>query len=72
MSLAAGDKLGPYEILALICAGGMREVWKAHKTRLDRTVAIKRLIGEHGARFQREARAIAALNHQYIRQRAWS
>ena len=64
--LKVDDKLGPYEIVALI--GGMRDVWKAHKTPLDRAVAIKRLIGEHGARFEREARAVAALNHQYIRQ----
>ena len=41
MSLAVGDKLGPYEILASIGAGGMGEVWKARDTRLDRIVAIK-------------------------------
>ena len=44
----------------------MGEVWKARDTRLDRIVAIKRLKGEHGARFQQEARAIAALNHPNI------
>src|SRR5712692_3207890 len=66
MPLSIGDKLGPYEILAPIGAGGMGEVWKARDTRLDRIVAIKRLKGEHGARFQQEARAIAALNHPHI------
>src|SRR5437588_11435008 len=66
MPLSVGDKLGPYEILAPIGAGGMGEVWKAHDTRLDRIVAIKRLKSEHGARFQQEARAIAALNHPHI------
>jgi len=41
----------------------MGEVWKAHGTRLNRTVAIKRLKGRHTARFEQEARSIAALNH---------
>ena len=59
-------RLGPYEILAPIGAGGMGEVWKARDTRIDRIVAIKRLKAEHAARFQREARAIAALNHPHI------
>ena len=45
MPISAGDKLGPYEILAPIGAGGMGEVWKARDTRLNRTVAIKRLQG---------------------------
>ncbi|HEV2199678.1 MAG TPA: protein kinase [Bryobacteraceae bacterium] len=71
MPLAAGTRLGPYEILAPIGAGGMGEVWKARDTRLDRIVAIKRLKGHEGsasssARFQQEARAIAALNHPHI------
>jgi serine/threonine-protein kinase len=66
MSLSVGDKLGPYEILSPIGAGGMGEVWKARDTRLDRIVAIKRLKAEHGERFQREAKAIAALNHPHI------
>ena len=72
MSLAAGNRLGPYEIQAAIGAGGMGEVYKARDTRLDRTVAIKVLPTELGAdperraRFEREARAIAALNHPHI------
>ena len=66
MPLSAGDKLGPYEILSPIGAGGMGEVYKARDTRLDRIVAIKRLKGQHTARFEQEARAIAALNHPHI------
>jgi serine/threonine-protein kinase len=66
MSLAAGDKLGPYEILSPLGAGGMGEVWRARDARLERTVAIKRLKAENPARFQQEARAIAALNHPHI------
>jgi serine/threonine protein kinase/Tfp pilus assembly protein PilF len=66
MPFTAGDRLGPYEILAAIGAGGMGEVWKARDTRLDRIVAIKQLKGQHSARFQQEARAIAALNHPNI------
>src|SRR5580658_9547341 len=66
MSLSVGEKLGPYEILAPIGAGGMGEVWKARDTRLNRIVAIKRLKGQHTARFEQEAHAIAALNHPNI------
>ncbi len=66
MSLTTGDRLGPYEIVALIGAGGMGEVYKARDTRLDRIVAIKQLKGVHSARFEQEARAIAALNHPHI------
>jgi len=66
MPLSAGDKLGPYEILGPIGAGGMGEVYKARDTRLDRIVAIKQLKGQHSARFQQEARAIGALNHPNI------
>ena len=66
MLLSVGDKLGPYEILAPIGAGGMGEVWKARDTRLDRVVAIKRLKAQRGARFEQEARALAALNHPHI------
>ena len=61
-----GTRLGPYEIIAAIGAGGMGEVWKARDTRVDRVVAIKRLKAEHAERFKREARAIAALNHPHI------
>jgi eukaryotic-like serine/threonine-protein kinase len=66
MSFSAGERLGPYEIVALIGSGGMGEVWKARDTRLGRIVAIKRLKGQHGERFEQEARAIAALNHPHI------
>src|ERR1022692_3817069 len=66
MSLAIGNHLGPYEVLSPIGEGGMGEVWKARDTRLNRIVAIKRLKGAHGSRFQQEAHAIAALNHAHI------
>src|SRR5579871_3089894 len=66
MSLEAGTRLGPYELLAPMGEGGMGEVWKARDTRLDRIVAIKKLKAEHSARFEQEARAIAALNHPHI------
>src|SRR5215469_5107345 len=66
MPISAGDKLGPYEILTTIGAGGMGEVWKARDTRLDRTIAIKFSKGEFTERFEREARAVAALNHPAI------
>jgi serine/threonine-protein kinase len=66
MPLTAGDRLGPYEILAPIGAGGMGEVWKARDSRLDRIVAIKQLKGHRPARFEHEARTIAALNHPHI------
>jgi serine/threonine protein kinase len=68
MPLSVGDKLGPYEIVAPLGAGGMGEVWKARDTRLHRIVAIKLLKGRHSARFEQEARAIAALNHSNIGQ----
>ncbi|MSV27594.1 MAG: serine/threonine-protein kinase [Bryobacterales bacterium] len=66
MSLSAGMKLGPYEILSPIGAGGMGEVWKARDTRLDRTVAVKVSRSQFNERFDREARAVAALNHPHI------
>jgi len=72
MSLAPGDRLGPYEIAAVIGAGGMGEVYRARDTRLNRDVAIKVLHGdvanepELKARFEREARAVSALNHPNI------
>ena len=72
MALSAGEKLGPYEIVAPIGAGGMGEVYKARDTRLERTVAIK-VLPDHvarrddsRARFEREARAVASLNHPHI------
>jgi len=66
MPLSAGEKLGPYQILASIGAGGMGEVYKANDTRLDRIVAIKVSKTEFSERFEREARAVAALNHPNI------
>src|ERR1700694_3383458 len=66
MPLAIGDKLGPYELLAPIGAGGMGEVWKARDTRLERIVSWKVSKSEFSARFEREARAVAALNHPNI------
>jgi Tol biopolymer transport system component/predicted Ser/Thr protein kinase len=61
-----GEKLGPYEILEPIGAGGMGKVWKARDTRLDRIVAIKTSSEKFSERFEHEARAIAALNHPNI------
>jgi hypothetical protein len=72
MTLTPGQRLGPYEILAPLGAGGMGEVWRAHDTRLDRGVAIKVLPAEFAqnaqlkARFEREAKAISQLNHPNI------
>src|SRR5215469_11584921 len=66
MTISVGDKLGPYEILGPLGAGGMGEVWKACDTRVDRIVAIKISQGKFTERFEREARAIAALNHPNI------
>ena len=69
MPLRPGARLGPYEILAALGAGGMGEVYKARDMRLDRTVAIKILRcadRELKARFEREAKAIASLQHPHI------
>ena len=72
MALSAGTRLGPYEIVAPLGAGGMGEVYKARDTRLDRTVAVKVLPPdvaadpERRARFEREARAVATLQHPNI------
>jgi Tol biopolymer transport system component/tRNA A-37 threonylcarbamoyl transferase component Bud32 len=72
MALEAGTRLGPYEIVAPVGAGGMGEVYRARDVRLDRTVAIKVLTGAFAAdsearqRFEQEARAIAALSDPHI------
>src|SRR6476619_2111885 len=72
MTLTAGSKLGPYEILAPIGAGGMGEVYKAKDTRLERTVAVKVLPSHLSAspesrqRFEREAQTISQLSHPHI------
>src|SRR5471032_1318286 len=72
MALAAGTRLGPYEIQCLLGAGGMGEVYRARDTRLERDVAIKVLPGpvaidaDRVRRLEHEARAIAALNHPNI------
>jgi eukaryotic-like serine/threonine-protein kinase len=72
MALSQGTRLGPYEIVSPLGAGGMGEVYKARDTRLERTVAIK-ILGAHltgspelKQRFDREARAISSLNHPHI------
>src|SRR5579872_2354810 len=72
MALTAGTRLGPYEILGELGAGGMGEVYRARDTRLDRTVAIK-VLPEHLSsdpqlreRFDREAKAISSLSHPHI------
>src|SRR5918912_447051 len=65
-TVQSGSQLGPYEILTQIGAGGMGEVWKARDTRLDRAVAIKVSHENFSERFEREARAVAALNHPHI------
>ena len=64
--LHPGARMGPYEIVGFIGAGGMGKVYKARDTRLDRTVAIKVASAEFSGRFEREARAVAALNHPNI------
>ena len=74
MSLAAGDRLGSFEIIALVGEGGMGRVYRARDTRLSRDVAIKVLPdtfardAERLARFRREAQALAALNDPHIAQ----
>src|SRR5208337_2719315 len=66
MPLSAGTRFGPYEILAPIGAGGMGEVYRARDSRLNREVAIKVSAERFSDRFEREAHAIAALNHTNI------
>src|ERR1700679_2777859 len=74
MPLTPGTKLGPYEILAPIGAGGMGEVYRARDTRLDREVAVKVLpeaLAQDPKRlawFEREAKVLASLNHPHIAQ----
>jgi serine/threonine protein kinase len=72
MPLAPGTRLGPYEILASLGAGGMGEVYRARDTKLDREVAVKVLPAalardtDRLARFEREAKVLASLNHPMI------
>ena len=72
MSLSAGTPLGPYEIVGLLGAGGMGEVYRASDTRLKRDVALKVIADSFAhdkalvARFQREAELLATLTHQHI------
>src|SRR5262250_90934 len=72
MSLASGTKLGPYEVIGPLGAGGMGEVYRARDTRLDRTIAIKILPQQlsndpvRKQRFEREAKTISSLNHPHI------
>ena len=71
MPLPPGTRLGPYEVISVLGAGGMGEVYKARDTRLERTVAIK-VVPSHSVsadsrrRLEREARAISALDHPHI------
>jgi serine/threonine protein kinase len=72
MPLAAGMRLGPYEIVSVLGAGGMGEVYRSRDTRLDRTVAIKILPSNLSSnpqlreRFDREAKAVSSLSHPHI------
>ena len=72
MALSPGTKLGPYEILSPLGAGGTGEVYRARDTRLDRIVAVKILPthlssdSEFKQRFEREARTVSSLNHPHI------
>ena len=74
MTLSAGTRIGLYEIVGLLGAGGMGEVYRARDTKLDREVAIKVLLAavandaERLARFSREAQVLASLNHPNIAQ----
>ncbi len=74
MTLTSGSRLGPYEIVAPLGAGGMGEVYRARDTKLDRDVALKILPESFAAdpdrlmRFEREAKTLASLNHPHIAQ----
>jgi eukaryotic-like serine/threonine-protein kinase len=68
MSFAAGDKLGPFEVTSRIGVGGMGEVYRSHDSRLNREVAIKVSVEQFSDRFEREARAVAALRRRARRQ----
>src|SRR6202795_453648 len=74
MPLSIGDRVGPYELLARIGAGGMGEVYRARDTKLEREVAVKVLPAalardpERLARFEREAKVLTSLNHPSIAQ----
>ena len=74
MALTPGTRLGPYEVLGPLGAGGMGEVYRAHDTTLGRDVALKTLPAsfasdpERLARFEREAKTLASLNHRHIAQ----
>ena len=66
MSIAPGVRLGPYEVLSPLGAGGMGEVYKARDTRLGRDVAIKVSQDRFSERFEQEARAVGTLNHPHV------
>jgi len=66
LPLASGTRVGPYDVLELIGGGGMGEVYRARDSRLDRLVAVKFGAEQFSERFEREARAVAALNHPHI------
>src|SRR5664280_3692293 len=66
MPLSEGSKIGPYEVVAPLGKGGMGEVWRARDPRLNRDVAIKISAAQFSERFEREANAIATLNHPNI------
>src|SRR6266851_4072074 len=66
MTISAGTRLGPYEIVAPIGAGGMGEVYRARDTRLDRAVALKIVPAEFAQRFDREAKTLSQLSHPHI------
>jgi eukaryotic-like serine/threonine-protein kinase len=65
-ALASGNRLGPYEVIGVIGAGGMGDVYKARDLRLDRIVALKVSREQFTERFETEARATAALEHPHI------